>query len=81
MERYCVSDNFSEHLIFLNPAGWRIPRNHVHTFHSFMRAVLTFRLGNVHVTLPWSMNFVNNVLEQIWFSRFRYSHLVGTRLA
>ncbi len=40
---------------------------HVHAFHTFMRGLLTFRLGHVHA-LPVPHEFVDNVFKQIRFN-------------
>ncbi len=69
------SDNFPNILCTSAPpgfGGFRVA--HVHTFHSFMRAVLTFRLG--HVMLPWSMNLLIASPRQICgFTLEKYSTL------
>ena len=48
---------------------------HVHAFHTFVCAVLTFWLGHVH-TLTVSHKLVNHIGKQVWFHVGEIFHLV-----
>ncbi len=61
------SDNFPNIFILPQPplmGGFRVA--HVHAFHTFVCAVLTFWLGHVHA-LTVSHKLVNHISKQVWF--------------
>ncbi len=67
------SDNFRTSLFFLQPllmGGFRVA--HVHAFHTFMCAVLTFWLGHVHA-LTVSHKLVNLSANKSGFTLEKYS--------